>query len=153
MFAVIPITLVSRETLLYVGFSEERATELWNRWTNWPAGSLRREIDSDPGGLYVTFEDIIMRSCDSRPDTTSDDVQEWRACLEQCGIEIGVQDKILDPRFGTLYLTESCKFWIKDTLAMRWAGLQNIQRSSRERETQLQRNAHRLKYNDGGTTS
>jgi hypothetical protein len=50
-FATIPEYLFSRETLIHVGLSEEKADELWDRWSNWPADGPRREVDSDDGGL------------------------------------------------------------------------------------------------------
>ncbi|KAJ9268253.1 hypothetical protein DTO212C5_5700 [Paecilomyces variotii] len=148
-FAMIPVALISYETLVYVGLSEAKATELWRQWINWPAQGPRRETDRDDGGWVVTFKDFIIGSFENRVDAADDNDQEWRACLNACGIAVDVQDAIMDPRFKYLRLSESCLYWINDTVKMRYAGLEDIQRSSREREMQLRRAATRPGANQG----
>jgi hypothetical protein len=138
-FAMIPVALISYETLVYVGLSEAKATQLWSQWTNWPAQGPRRETDPDDGGLVVTFKDFIIGSFENRVDAADDNEQQWRACLNGCGIAVDVQNAIMDPRFKYLCLSKSCLYWVNDTVKMRYAGLEDIQRSSREREMQLRR--------------
>jgi hypothetical protein len=150
-FATIPVTLISYDTLLYVGLSGERANELWNRWTSWPAHGPRRETDPDDGGLIVTFEDFIIGSFENRVDAADDSVQQWLACLNRCGIAADVQNAIMDPHFDYLRLSQSCLYWVKDTVQMRYAGLEDIQRASREREMQLRRFATRPGDTQGGS--
>ena len=150
-FALIPVALISYETLVYVGLSEAKATELWNQWTNWPAQGPRRETDPDDGGLVVTFKDFIIGSFENLVDIADDNAQEWRACLNSCGIAVDVQNAIMDPRFKYLCLSQSCLYWVNDTIKMRYAGLEDIQRSSREREMQLRRIATRSGDNQGGS--
>lgn len=140
-FAMIPVALISSETLVYVGLSEVKATELWNQWTNWPAQGARRETDPDDGGFIVTFKEFIIGSFENQADATNENVEEWRACLNRCGIAIDVQDAIMDPRFQHICMSQSCLYWVKDTVEMRYAGLEDIQRSSREREMQIRRTA------------
>ncbi len=148
-FALIPVALISYETLVYVGLSEAKATELWSQWTNWPAEGPRRETDLDDGGLIVTFKDFIIGSFENRVDAADDDAEQWRACLNGCGIALDVQNAIMDPCFKYLYLSQSCLYWVNDTVKMRYAGLEDIQRSSREREMQLRRIATRSGGNQG----
>lgn len=150
-FAMIPVALISYETLVYVGLSEAKATELWNQWTNWPAQGPRRETDPDDGGFVVTFKDFIIGSFENQVDAADDDAQQWRACLNGCGIAVDVQNAIMDPRFKYLCLSQSCLYWVNDTVKMRYAGLEDIQRSSREREIQLRRIATRSGDNQGGS--
>lgn len=135
----IPEDLISRETLLYVGLSENKATELWHRWINWPAFGPRREIDVDDGGLQVTFIDYILGTLENQVDTAEDDDAAWNACLSTCGIDVTVQVAIMDPVFKDLRLSNSCLYWARDTIEMRYAGLEEIQRTSRERDTQMRR--------------
>lgn len=111
-FAMIPVALISYETLDYVGLSEAKATKLWSQWTNWPSLGPRRETDPDDGGLIVTFKDFIIGSFENRVDATSDNAQQWRTCLNECGIAVDVQDAIMDPHFKYLYLSQSCLCWI-----------------------------------------
>jgi hypothetical protein len=150
-FAMIPVALISYETLVYVGLSEAKATELWSQWTNWPAQGPRRETDPDDGGLIVTFKDFIIGSFKNRVDVADDNEQQWQACLNGCGIAVDVQNAIMDPRFKDLCLSQSCLYWVNDTIKMRYAGLEDIQRSSREREMQLRRIATRSDDNQGGS--
>ena len=150
-FAVIPVALISYETLVYVGLSEAKATELWSRWTNWPAQGPRRETDADDGGLVVTFKDFIVGSFKDQVDVAGDNAQQWYACLSGCGVAVDVQNAIMDPRFQYLRLSQSCLDWVNDTVKMRYAGLEDIQRSSREREMQLRRIATRSGDNQGGS--
>jgi hypothetical protein len=143
-FSMIPTVLISYETLVHVGLSEVKATELWNRWINWPVSGPRREIDTDDGGLRVDFIDFIIGPLENQVDTAEDNDLRWRECLNACGIDVSVQDAIMDPHFEYLRLSESCLYWVKDTIEMRYAGLKDIQRSSREREMKLRLAASRL---------
>ncbi|KAL8377569.1 hypothetical protein RB595_008312 [Gaeumannomyces hyphopodioides] len=49
----------------------------------------------------------------------------------------------MDPSFKHVRLTNSCIFWVEDTIQMRFAGLRDIQRASRDRERALLRAASR----------
>lgn len=149
-FAMIPVALISYETLVYVGLSEAKATELWNQWTSWPAQGPLRETDPDDGGWIVTFKDFIIGSFENRVDAVDDNDQEWRACLNRCGVAVDLQNAIMDPRFKYLRLSQSCLYWVNDTVNMRYAGLEDIQRSSHEREMQLRRIATRPGDKQGG---
>ncbi|OQD61593.1 hypothetical protein PENPOL_c016G02290 [Penicillium polonicum] len=40
----------------------------------------------------------------------------------------------MDPKFRSIRLTESCKFWIWDTFRLRKRALQAVQEASRERD-------------------
>lgn len=61
--------------------------------------------------------------------------------MRGCGIAVDVQNAIMDPSFKYLCLSQSCLYWVNDTVQMRYAGLEDIQRTSRERAMQLQRMA------------
>jgi hypothetical protein len=148
-FAIIPEVLISRETIVYVGLSEAKAIELWNLWINWPASGPRRETDADNGGLQVTFIDFIIGTLENQVNVAENNGLQWQACLNACGIDVSVQDAIMDPHFEYLRLSESCLYWAKDTIEMRYTGLKDIQRSSREREMELRRAASRSNGRQG----
>ncbi|KAL8313232.1 hypothetical protein RB593_007429 [Gaeumannomyces tritici] len=142
-FADIPVALFSRETLAYLGLSQSKAGEIWSEWTNWPPTGIRREIDADDGGLQVTFIDYITARLGNIEDVYEDDDDQWRQCLGRCGISSSVQDAIMDPSFKRIRLTNSCVFWVEDTIQMRFAGLEDIRQASRDRERALLRAASR----------
>jgi hypothetical protein len=142
-FATIPITLVSWDTLEYLGLSTGKADEIWSEWTQWPVTGPRRETDPDDGGLQVAFIDLITARLENYEDVYEDNDAQWYQCLNVCGISTPVQAAIMDPNFKHIRLTESCIFWVKDTLGMRYAGLEDIRRASRQRELDLMRAAAR----------
>jgi hypothetical protein len=142
-FATIPDCLISRETLHYVGFSDAKANEIWSHWFHWPSTGPRREIDADTGGFTVSFHDFILDRLDNCDDVWEDDDTKWCACMDECGMSTSAQVAIMDREFKLIRMSESCVYWVKDTIEMRYAGLQEIQRASRERDMQFQRAASR----------
>ncbi|KAH7137266.1 hypothetical protein B0J13DRAFT_625044 [Dactylonectria estremocensis] len=144
-FVTIPDELISRATLTHVGFSEAKADALWNTWTDWPSSALgpRRETDPDDGGLQMTFIDFITGPFVTSNDTASDNEADWKRVMGQYGLSTEVQHAILDPNFKYLRLSESCAFWAKDTVEMRYNGLKEIQAASHERERALRRAVNR----------
>jgi hypothetical protein len=55
-----------------------------------------------------------------------------------CGIRPEVQVSIMNPIYKTVRLTESCCFWMKDTIELRYRGLEAIQEASHERTKDLE---------------
>jgi hypothetical protein len=134
-YAVIPSLLVSHATIVYLGFTESAAEEILALWTGWPEGDDGREIDNGP----VTFLSMATARIRARgTDTASEDDEEWIATMDVCGINTELQDAILDPHYKSIRLSESCKFWLDDTIRMRYRGLLEIQKASRERHIALQ---------------
>lgn len=138
-FATIPNAIISREALNYLGFSTHMADTIWNKWMTWPPG-FGREVDPSYGGLQVTFIDfIILAHVEKAKDVDEDDDSRWRQCIKECGMSASVQDAIMDINFKQIRITQSCVDWVTDTVQMRYAGLKEIQRTSCEREMQLER--------------
>ncbi|KAJ4328177.1 hypothetical protein N0V84_001379 [Fusarium piperis] len=154
IFASIPDQLISHASIEYVGFSKAKADEIWNSWNNWPSFGPRRETDPDDGGLQVTFLDFISGHIASSFDTSEDDDGQWTNCMNRNGLAIELQHAILDPHFKYLRLSKSCAEWSRDTVHMRYAGLQEIQRASRDRAMALQRAGYRLAaHSDNGSSA
>lgn len=137
IFVEVPEHLISKAALLYVGYTEDKAEELWRRWCNWPADGPSREVDAVSGSLYVTFADFItahVGTSDMLPDNTWDDnTEQWVQCLKPYGLNDDTITAIMDRRFGNIRRTEICAFWARDTLAMRYAGIEEIWRESNNR--------------------
>ncbi|KAF5002044.1 hypothetical protein FGRMN_655 [Fusarium graminum] len=125
----IPEQLISRATIEYIGFNGDKATEIWNGWNNWPPGP-RREVDPDDGGLEVSFLDWVKGHAGYSNDVWQDDCVAWVGCMQHWGIANELQEAIMDPRFKYIRLTGTCIGWVRDTIKMRYAGLQERQRSS-----------------------
>ncbi|KAM7209845.1 hypothetical protein V8F06_014771 [Rhypophila decipiens] len=132
---VIPATLISRETLEHVGFTKEKADELWSEWLNSAADdsdNARREGDSEAGQDGDTFKQFILDNVKKETDTwdtwSEDDDGPWYACLTHCGINTKTQEAIMEPAFRCLRESESYIYWICDTIGMRYGGLEFILR-------------------------
>lgn len=138
-FATIPDQLISRATLEYVGFSDAKADALWSQWTNWPPQGPSRETDPDTGGLQMSFLKYMTGAFNTGNDTFSDDDRTWARLLDTFGLSTETQQAILDPVFRYIRLSESCVYWAKDTVHMRYHGLMEIQKASRDRENALRR--------------
>ncbi|KAI6779876.1 uncharacterized protein J7T54_001964 [Emericellopsis cladophorae] len=137
-FVDIPNDLISLATLRYIGCDDDFATQLWEEWTSWPPDDILRETDDIIRGM--PFIDFVSGHIEGRHiDAVDEDDQEWRRCMDACGVAKEFQDAIMDPVFKPIRGTESCVFWIVETMRMRYRGLEEIQTASREREMALRR--------------
>ncbi|VUC24783.1 unnamed protein product [Clonostachys rosea] len=133
-FSIIPQRLISPATLEYVGFSRERSIALWNSWT-----AFTQPIDSDGDGDIMPFIDFITGPFDSRGDDADDgDDEQWRLTMDKFGLSADFQDRIMHPIFTDIRLTQSCAYWCKDTVEMRYEALRFIQHSSLDRQRLLE---------------
>ncbi|KAF5553099.1 hypothetical protein FPHYL_8826 [Fusarium phyllophilum] len=151
-FATIPEKLISKATIEYVGFNSDKATEIWSGWVNWPSGPIIREIDPDDcTTLEVSFIDWVKRHTGNplEYDVWEDDNSVWFRHMEQCGIATELQNSIMDPRFKDMRLTGTCIGWLRDTMNLRYEGLEEIQRASAERERALQGTSARPQKQSG----
>jgi hypothetical protein len=136
--AEIPKQLFSKATIVYLGFNNEKATEIWDGWNNWPASPPRREIDPDDGGLEVSFLDWVKGHASYSNNVWEDDTAAWLNCMQQWGIATELQQAIMDKHFKSVRLTGTCTGWVRDTIKMRYAGLEVIHGVSSEREGVIQ---------------
>ncbi|KAJ6181206.1 hypothetical protein N7519_011667 [Penicillium mononematosum] len=129
-FVSIPENLVSLATFEHLGYNSETATRIWEYWTNWPTWGSQRGTD-DIGG--VPFIEVAEYYINSSLDTCEDDDDQWLHCMNLYGINCEFQEAIMDPKFRHIRLTESCKYWVQDTIKLRYRGLEAAQTASRER--------------------
>ncbi|KAJ5699594.1 hypothetical protein N7536_002607 [Penicillium majusculum] len=97
-------------------------------WTNWPPGEPKRETDDTDNG--VLFIDVVEGHLDHSPDTCAENDAEWFHCMDLYGINRELQEAIMDSKFRSIRLTNSCKFWIWDTFQLRNRALQAVQEAS-----------------------
>ncbi|KAL2757826.1 hypothetical protein ACRALDRAFT_1068321 [Sodiomyces alcalophilus JCM 7366] len=134
----VPEDIISQATLEYIGYNDEMASHLWRKWAHWPPGEPVREVDDFYSGIrFIDFATGHLSG--HNVDTFSEDITEWMSCMETCGIARELQDAILDPVFDRVRKTETCVFWLADTMRMRYNELREIQRASLERDKALQR--------------
>ncbi|KAM0424859.1 hypothetical protein ACHAPT_009915 [Fusarium lateritium] len=82
----IPVKLVSKATLQYVGFTPEAADEMWDAWLNWPLEGTRRETDPHDGRPCYTFLDFMRMRISLGRDTHSPDFDERARCMTAWGL-------------------------------------------------------------------
>ncbi|EXJ88147.1 hypothetical protein A1O1_05075 [Capronia coronata CBS 617.96] len=128
-------------TLQYLGFDDEAAKKIWDEWTNWPAGPILREIDDDGdcGRLAMTFIDFATGRAREDIDTYDEEDQSWFEYMSRCGIAQSLQQAIMDPVFKKIRLSNTCMYWVRDTMELRYEGLEEIRTASWERQLAIQR--------------
>jgi hypothetical protein len=143
MYATIPELLISLATLKYLGYTDTAANQIWDRWSNWPSTPPGRfEVDSDGEVLFIDVAVSHLNRVRDQ-DTWDENDRLWFNFMNLCGINLEVQTNIMDPIYKRIRLTESCYFWVKDTIKLRYRGLEAIQRASRERTMATTRAASR----------
>ncbi|KAJ5598451.1 hypothetical protein N7537_008535 [Penicillium hordei] len=147
-FVSIPDHLVSLAALEHLGYNSETATRIWEYWSNWPPGEPKRKTDDIYHG--VPFIDVAEGHLDNSPDTGAENDAEWFHCMNLYGINHELQEALMDPKFRSIRLTESCKFWIWDTFQLRNRALQAVQEASRERDIASRREASRPGQSSSG---
>jgi hypothetical protein len=152
-FITIPAIIVSLATLEYLGFNNAVANNIWAYWTNWPGTPGRYEVDPD-GEIRFIEVAVAHLYPGVEHDTWDDDDQSWHDCMDICGIKPELQASIMNPIYKRIRLTESCYFWMKDTMKLRYRGLEAIQKASGERAKALdrQRGPRSRRSGPGGRT-
>ncbi|XEV07496.1 hypothetical protein FSHL1_012783 [Fusarium sambucinum] len=82
-----------------------------------------------PSNYRVTFLDWVKGHAGYSNDVWHDDDDEaWINCMQQRGIATELQQAIMDPDFKYMRMTGTCLTWLRDTIKMRYAALEEIQR-------------------------
>lgn len=137
-FHTIPDQLISKATLKCLGYNTETANELWFRWTHWPPNTgVIRETDPDGAGClempFIIFATGHLASGREVDTCDDEDDEPWYNCMLRCGINSSTQQDIMVQDFRVMRLTESCRFWLKDTMILRYRGLEEVQNASQQR--------------------
>ncbi|CAF9928764.1 MAG: hypothetical protein HETSPECPRED_006924 [Heterodermia speciosa] len=122
----IPEVLRSKETYIFLGLSEKLATILWKRWLN---------IDPDDRGpdgpiSFLSLAETIV-ACHNEDLWCIND--PWINYITALGFSDEIAAAICDPKHDSIRFTASAKFWLLDTLNLRWRSLQDLQDKSRSR--------------------
>lgn len=133
--STVPETLESVESLEYVGFTTNMAETIYNRYQSAP--------EDIPWGFLefalAVIEDPQIEDAESSQD-------DWFACMTRIGLGEDFQRAIMLEEFADLRYTATCKFWVQDTVEMRWRFLKNLKYVLRERQIQLQKTSTRPSF-------
>lgn len=110
--------LVSRETLVSVGYSDDMAVFLLNEYNNYMANPID-EVETED--IPDDFLDFILKRLRRDEDTWSERRKDWRCTLNSYGMSSEFEAAMMDPAFDYLRTSESCRHWTKETITMRYA--------------------------------
>ena len=122
----IPEVMRSKQTYLYLGLSEQLANELWILWT---------KIDEDDRGPDgpISFLSLAESVVHFHDGDVWCEYEDWPRYIVSLGFVQEVADAICDPAFNTIRFTASAKYWLLDTMQLRWRSLEELQEISRSR--------------------
>ena len=115
-FAWIPLEGESLATIKFLGYTDEKAMELWERW----------EADAEQDRFRVDFIHYVLpprfdgdnKFHDNMNAWDEDD--DWRGVTEKWGLSEEFQDAIMDPEFDNVRFTESLRAWVYGTIKLRY---------------------------------
>lgn len=126
----IPAILESKETYVSMGFTEERAAELWQRYSRYG-----EEIN---GGFLDFAVWHVENDSPFYPDATSGS-DDWDACMRDLDINDKLRAAILLPEFEDVRYTATCKFWLADAITAAYETLRGLNKRLR---VESQRSQH-----------
>lgn len=120
-FIEVPITLLSVESYVYMGFTEIAARQIWNRFIN-------RPHDMPDSFLDFAYHHVNLSP---EPDVHCAD-EDWDGCLCRCGINEHLRAAILMTEFQDIRHSQSAKYWAMDAIGMNYEALRTIDERLRE---------------------
>lgn len=135
-FITIPDKYVSWATLVYIGFTVERALEIWNGWEV-AKRPFEARGNSDPLFLQRQFLRYVWSCFVGGLNTRDVRDYAWVQVMNYHGIAYDMQQELLDPARMGLRGLETCVFWVWGTMGKRYAGLYKVQKVSSGRAEQL----------------
>ena len=110
----IPTVLESLETLEFLGFTLEAGKTILERFEN------AFNVIEDP--YLLAFIKAHVRSI---PDVGCPE-DDWQAAILAMGITQTLSNKILDPEFRNLRLTQNARYWVLDTIEAKYLFLTSL---------------------------
>lgn len=123
----VPARLKSQETYEYLGFTRERAAELWTRYLTYGD-----EIQGD----FLDFA-IWQAENDNYPDASSQ-FDDWDALMKSLDINDQLREAILLPEYENIRYTATCKYWLVDAIKMAFEALEDLNEKLRDESRRRQ---------------
>ncbi|KZF20519.1 hypothetical protein L228DRAFT_249276 [Xylona heveae TC161] len=121
---VIPEFIESMETLQYLGFTKETAEKLW----------LKIEKRPDPD--MNDFMRMVRGWVRSFPNAVDED-DDWISVMNKIGIKTRLRQAILTPEYKDIRLSETCHYWINETMQCDFQFLESISNRILQKITSL----------------
>ncbi|KAF7876578.1 hypothetical protein EAF04_001666 [Stromatinia cepivora] len=123
VYTLIPEFLDSEETLEWLGWTPQKAAEIWARWrtiqaTETQHGTIFEVLFLDHTTGFIPY------------DVLEDNADDWEEHMRNWGVSSELIDAIMDAEFSNVRLTESAQHWVRDTMEIRYLSLERIKRDS-----------------------
>jgi hypothetical protein len=106
----VPKDLNSVECLEFVGFDNERARSIFDVW---------QDFNKAWGGTSGTWVMDVAADCVGDAAESCDAAgsrEDWDKALREMGLSADTRERILDPEFSWVRLTETASYWARDTI-------------------------------------
>jgi hypothetical protein len=135
-YTTIPINEDSTPVLTFLGYNDETAQKICNRYQGSLAGYSRFTGDELWCGAncWIGSYPVPGKPKENEPVDALDDSNDWYAIMDKFGLDKEIQDAIMDPEFKVIRLTRSCKHWVVDTRLRVFHGLR-VASLAREQST------------------
>lgn len=125
----IPVSLRSVESYEFLGFTRARAEALW-----------RLYLAPRLPGMEDDFDDFarwhIEHPTGEDPTSAQDD---WDGYMRGLGINDELRTAVLLPEYDDVRYTASCKFWLLETIRIKWGVLKGLEDTLRMEQARIQR--------------
>ncbi|KAI1073111.1 hypothetical protein LB507_009111 [Fusarium sp. FIESC RH6] len=125
-FSSFPDQIISKATIIWCGFTEEKAEELWYQYENWP-------VLDWPHKMEQTFMDYIVEHVEFPRNIYDGDDAVWTKAMDGWGISAKVQDGIMDPEYTGIRHTYTCNDIIRENVEACYGTLTSLRKNSHDR--------------------
>ena len=121
----VPDDLNSLQFLLFAGLADNVAREIWQAW-------LARSSRDD----WVVDDAIYYIKQKGRELDTVDSTDDWDAALQSMGICEDLRQRILNPEFNTIRLTQCACYWAIDSVNEAFYYLKSLSKRMEKKRSQ-----------------
>ncbi|KAL8991977.1 MAG: hypothetical protein Q9169_007482 [Polycauliona sp. 2 TL-2023] len=124
----VPIVLESVEGLSFMGFTDQAADAIFHQFNVVAAERENVEILSFAKGHVRSYPDAALPWAD------------WRPAILDMGLKTDVVDRILNPRFESLRVSQTASYWVVDTITANYYYLLSLNQQIHELPRVARRN-------------
>ncbi|TGO86424.1 hypothetical protein BPOR_0305g00100 [Botrytis porri] len=127
---IVPDLLVSLETLIYIGWGQQKAGEIWRRWRE------VKDAETEDGReaiFEIEFLDFVLERYVPEVDISNDRETSIEQ-MELWGLAAELINCIMASEFEDVRMTETVQYWVRDTMSIRYLGLEGLQKKSARRD-------------------
>jgi hypothetical protein len=146
-FSRIPTFTFSKQTVQYLGYTEEKAKKLWEVWR----GEAQRFGPLSETRLNRAFREALKVPFTAAPSpgesvqffvNSSDSSDDWVVIMNKFGLTKEFQTAILHPEFKDIRSCHTFWTWFRETIGLRLVALDDLRDASFSRRLPQQTKSH-----------